>query len=237
MDSPAFYSSIADYDPQVRALSLSATLPRAALTPRRRSGQGQEGCLPLSAGQLVAVTDDTNGEWWFGYVYPDGEATGAFPSSFVAPYEGEVPEAAAAAPAAEPDAAEAGAALAAAEEAAAVLVTAIADYDPQGQEGCLALAAGQEVVLTDDSNGEWWFGYLPDAPDLVGARSPPTPAPLLAIPLPLRSLPDTAAVLVRPQGRSRAASWRAPRPPPIRGPSWRRRPPCRSRRPRRSSRS
>ena len=186
--SAVVYSAIADYDPQVRAPRPPATLPRAALTPRRRSGQGQEGCLPLSAGQLVAVTDDTNGEWWFGHVYPDGEATGAFPSSFVAPYEGEVPEAPAA-PAAEPDAAHAGAALAAAEEAAAVLVTAIADYDPQGQEGCLALAAGQEVVLTDDSNGEWWFGYLPDAPDLVGARSPPTlrSAPRHSAPAPLAS--------------------------------------------------
>ena len=70
-----------------------------------------------------------------------------------------------------------------------MLVTAIADYDPQGQEGCLALAAGQEVVLTDDSNGEWWFGYLPDAPDLVGARSPPTlrSAPRHSAPAPLAS--------------------------------------------------
>ena len=37
--SPAFYSAIADYDPQVRAPRPPATLPRAALTPRRRSGQ------------------------------------------------------------------------------------------------------------------------------------------------------------------------------------------------------
>ena len=43
------------------------------------------------------------------------------------------------------------------------------DYDPQGQEGCIPLAVGQRVVVTDWSHAEWWIGHLESDPSVSGA--------------------------------------------------------------------
>jgi hypothetical protein len=43
------------------------------------------------------------------------------------------------------------------------------DYDPQGQAGCIALTAGEAVVVTDASREDWWIGYRAAEPSAEGA--------------------------------------------------------------------
>ena len=54
-------------------------------------------------------------------------------------------------------------------EEAVAYYTALADYDPEGQEGCLALATGDTVCVTNSEDEQWWFGYLPTDPASTGA--------------------------------------------------------------------
>ncbi len=112
---------------------------------------------------MVCVTNTADEQWWFGYLHRDAGLSGHFPAGFVTPYEDQ-PAAPDAAEAAEP-----AAAAAEAEGSGAALYAAIADYDPEGQDGCMALAAGDLVVLTDASDEQWWFGHQLTDASVAGA--------------------------------------------------------------------
>jgi hypothetical protein len=42
-------------------------------------------------------------------------------------------------------------------------------FDPQGQAGCIALAAGEAVVVTDNSREDWWQGFRTAEPGKLGS--------------------------------------------------------------------
>lgn len=42
-------------------------------------------------------------------------------------------------------------------------------FDPQGQACCIALAAGEAVVVTDSSRDDWWQGYRVTEPAKLGS--------------------------------------------------------------------
>ena len=42
------------------------------------------------------------------------------------------------------------------------------DYDPAGLEGCIALTAGETVVVSDGSRDDWWVGYTTANPSVAG---------------------------------------------------------------------
>lgn len=58
--------------------------------------QGQAGCIALSVGERVAVTDSSREDWWIGHRAGDASATGSFPKAYVK--EAAAAPAAAAAP-------------------------------------------------------------------------------------------------------------------------------------------
>jgi hypothetical protein len=69
------------------------------------------------------------------------------------------------------------------------------NYDPQGQEGCMALAIGQRVVVTDWSHAEWWIGHLEGDPSISGAF----PVGFVAEAGPAEGIPPTQEVEVAGQ--------------------------------------
>eukprot|EP01048_Picozoa_sp_COSAG05_P024574 COSAG05_NODE_5840_length_1076_cov_1.149437_1_plen_237_part_10 len=42
------------------------------------------------------------------------------------------------------------------------------DYDPAGLAGCISLAVGEAVVVTEASREDWWVGYTQGNPSVVG---------------------------------------------------------------------
>ena len=131
--------------------------------------QGQEGCMSLSVGQRVVVTDWSNAEWWTGHLEHDPSVSGAFPASFVsAVAAADPPEAV------PPESADPGQELTRNDSlngfSQEALFAAAYVYDPQGQEGCLPLAVGDVVVVHDAEEGaEWWTGFLQRDPAMAGA--------------------------------------------------------------------
>ena len=115
---------------------------------------GSPGCIALSAGDRVIVTDSTREDWWIGYRAADQSNTGSFPKAFVA-----------AAPARAP------ARPLQPETQPVVTGSFIAahDYDPGGSKGCIALVAGDSVTVTDGSREDWWVGYKDSDPSTVGS--------------------------------------------------------------------
>ena len=75
------------------------------------------------------------------------------------------------------------------------VVSVLHNYDPQGQEGCMALAIGQRVVVTDWSHAEWWIGHLEGDPSISGAF----PVGFVAEAGPAEGIPPTQEVEVAGQ--------------------------------------
>ena len=81
-------------------------------------------------------------------------------------------------------------------EEAVAYYTALADYDPEGQEGCLALATGDTVCVTNSEDEQWWFGHLHTDPAGTGAF----PAAFVTPYDTDSALPGGASEAVEPEG-------------------------------------
>ena len=135
----------------------------------------QDGDLALAVGDIVVVIG-MDGEWWSGYLQSDAtKKKGNFPGSFVEKGKGKGKEkgkekrgekpALAEAPAPAPAKAEAAVAA-----GSSVAVYIAADVFPCDQDGDLALAKGDRVVVIDKQGDPWWHGYLEaDLPKKEGA--------------------------------------------------------------------
>eukprot|EP01048_Picozoa_sp_COSAG05_P013352 COSAG05_NODE_1414_length_4943_cov_9.634806_3_plen_885_part_00 len=140
---------------------------------------GNPNCIALSAGDRITVMDTSREDWWIGYKAGEGPASaGSFPKAFVAPAPvpspalepapGPAPE-----PAPEPDPKpepepEPELQPQAQPSAAAGSFVAAHDYDPAGTPGCLPLAAGDVVTVTNGTRDDWWVGYKESDPSAVG---------------------------------------------------------------------
>jgi hypothetical protein len=153
---------------------------------------GNAGDLQFAAGVLIEVTSLAPGSGWITGRLADG-TTGIFPSNFVrtnGPVDSATRARSATAPesSAASDGGSAGrqrsgsAHPAGGSPSAPMHYVAAHAFDPQGQAGCIALAAGEAVVVTDNSREDWWQGFRTAEPGKLGSfpKAYVQPAPAAA---------------------------------------------------------
>ena len=144
---------------------------------------GDEGDLQFAVGAEIEITSLAPGGGWVTGKLADG-STGIFPSNYARPPALDSPIATTRARAATaPEASDAVSASvpnvvrqrseylrpAVGGASPPVLYVAAHTFDPQGQASCIALVAGEGVVVTDSSRDDWWQGYRVAEPTELGS--------------------------------------------------------------------
>jgi hypothetical protein len=110
--------------------------------------------LGLSVGDVVMVIDSSDADWWRGFDEGRPERAGTFPASFVETLNGD----SIAAPAGEGDA-----------NGSAEAVRAVVQFDYEAEdESNVSLRVGDVMMVTDQSDSDWWRGYSEGEEDKEG---------------------------------------------------------------------